>query len=99
MVQRPGEQIRKNEPTGRDKKPVINSNSEAKHTGALPLWAAGVCVGEDGQAQQAALGLGGVVATVQRRVVKQQLPVEADQLGTLVNTVRIRRLGRQWQTY
>lgn len=66
-----------------------------KHTWALPLRAAGVCVDEDGQAQQAALGLGGVVAAVQRRVVKQQLAVEADQLGTLVNTVRIRRLRRR----
>lgn len=68
---------------------------QAKHTGALPLWAAGVCVGEDGQAQQAALWLARVVAAVQRRVVKQQLAVEADQLGTLVDTVRIRRLWRK----
>lgn len=61
-------------------------------TGALPLRTAGVRVDEDGQAQQTALGLGGVVATVERRVVKQQLPVKTDQLGTFVNTVGVRRL-------
>lgn len=93
-VQRPEEQICKNQTTGLDKKCAIYSNSEAEPTGALPQWTTGVCVGEDGQAQQAALGLGGVVATVQRRVVKQQLAVEADQLGTLVNTMGIRRLWR-----
>lgn len=61
-------------------------------TGALPLWTAGVCVDEDGQAQQTALGLGGVVATVKRRVVKQQLPVKTDQLSTFIDTVGVRRL-------
>lgn len=64
-------------------------------TGALPLRAAGVGVDEDGQAQQTALRLCGVVVAVQRRVVKKQLPVEADQLGALVNTVGVRRLQGQ----
>ena len=61
-------------------------------TGALPQGAAGVCVAEQRQAQQAAVGLAGVVAAVERGVVEEQLPVEADQLGTLVQAVRVRWL-------
>lgn len=56
-------------------------------TGTLPLRTAGVSVDEDRQAQQTALRLCGVVATVHRRVVKKQLAIETDQLSTLVNTV------------
>lgn len=56
-------------------------------TGALPLRTAGVSVDEDGQAQQTALRLCGVVAAVHRRVVKKQLTIETDQLSTIVNTV------------
>lgn len=63
--------------------------------GALPLWAAGVGVGEDGQAQQAAPRLRGVVAAVHGRVVKKQLSVEADQLGALIEAVRVGSLGQQ----
>jgi len=61
-------------------------------TGALPLGAAWVRAGEDGQTQQAAVGLAGVVATVEGGVVQEQLPVEADELGTLVQAVRVRWL-------
>lgn len=64
-------------------------------TGALPLRAAGVGVDEDGQAQQAALRLRGAEVAVQRRVVKEQLPVEADQLGALINAVGVRGLQGQ----
>lgn len=64
-------------------------------TGALPLGAAGVGVDEDGQAQQTALRLGGVEVAVERRVVKEQLPVETDQLGALINAVGVRRLQPQ----
>lgn len=64
-------------------------------TGALPLRAAGVGADEDGQAQQTALRLGGVELAVHRRVVKQQLSVETDQLGTLIDTVRVWRLRGQ----
>lgn len=59
----------------------------AKLTGALPLWTAGICVDEDRQAQQTALRLGGVVATVEGRVVKQQLSIETNELSTLINTI------------
>ena len=38
------------------------------------------------------MGLAGVVAAVERGVVEEQLPVEADQLGTLVQAVRVRWL-------
>lgn len=66
-----------------------------ERTGALPLRTAGVRVDEDGQAQQTALRLRGVVAAVQRRVVEKELSVETDQLGALINAVRIRSLRRQ----
>ena len=66
----------------------------AELTGALPLGAAGVSVGEDGQAQQAAVWGRGAEATEGGRVVEEQLAVEADQLGTLIDPVGVGGLGR-----
>lgn len=64
----------------------------SKLTWALPLWTAGICVDEDREAQQTALGCSGVVATVEGRVVQKQLSIETDQLSAFINTIGKRRL-------
>lgn len=71
----------------------------AKLTWALPLRTAGVCINQDRHAQQTALRLGGVVATVERRVVKQQLSIETDQLNTLINAIGVWGLWMQIYTF
>lgn len=43
-VQRPEEQNRKNQPTGRDKKPAIDSHSETKtYRGTATVGSRGLC--------------------------------------------------------
>lgn len=58
-------------------------------TWALPLGAAVVSVGLHGHPEEAAAGLGDVVAAVQGGVVEHQLAIEADVLAAVIHAVRV----------